>query len=76
MLAETGDSPKRNPGGVRIGTAGIYPQAEQLAEIRESLVTGRQGPGDIRVVQFLRRREGLELDDTLRQRIRRTGSCR
>jgi acetoacetyl-CoA synthetase len=32
-----------NPGGVRIGTAEIYRQVEQLSEVVESLVVGRSG---------------------------------
>ena len=59
-----------NPGGVRIGTAEIYRQVEQLPEVMESLVVGQQWQGDLRVVLFVRLREGLELDETLEQRIR------
>jgi acetoacetyl-CoA synthetase len=59
-----------NPGGVRIGTAEIYRQAEQLDELLESLVIGQQWQDDVRVVLFVRLREGLTLDDGLRQRIR------
>ena len=33
-----------NPGGVRIGTAEIYRQVEQLPEILESLVIGQDWP--------------------------------
>ena len=32
-----------NPGGVRIGTAEIYRQVEQLDEVVESLVVGQRG---------------------------------
>ncbi len=59
-----------NPGGVRIGTAEIYRQAERLEEIIESLVVGQQWRGDVRVVLFVRLRENLQLDDDLRARIR------
>src|SRR5207302_2063427 len=38
------------PGGVRIGTAEIYRQVEQLEEIVESLVIGQDWAGDVRVV--------------------------
>jgi acetoacetyl-CoA synthetase len=65
-----------NPGGVRIGTAEIYRQVEQLPEIVESLVVGQDvGEGsdrDTRIVLFVRLRAGLTLDDALRDRIRRT----
>jgi acetoacetyl-CoA synthetase len=64
-----------NPGGVRIGTAEIYRQVEQLPEIVESLVIGQdigdEKDRDIRIVLFVRLREGLMLDDALRDRIRR-----
>jgi acetoacetyl-CoA synthetase len=64
-----------NPGGVRIGTAEIYRQVEQLPEIVESLVVGQEVGGatdrDVRIVLFVRLRDGLALDDPLRDRIRR-----
>ncbi|MEZ5582339.1 MAG: acetoacetate--CoA ligase [Candidatus Competibacteraceae bacterium] len=59
-----------NPGGVRIGTAEIYRQVEQLPEVIEALVIGQDWEGDVRVVLFIRLREGLELDDSLIQRIK------
>ena len=59
-----------NPGGVRIGTAEIYRQVEQLEEVIESLVIGQQWDGDVRVVLFVRLRRGLALDEQLTQRIR------
>ena len=59
-----------NPGGVRIGTAEIYRQVEQLPEVVESLVVGQEWDGDVRIVLFVRLRDGLGLDDELRDRIR------
>jgi acetoacetyl-CoA synthetase len=59
-----------NPGGVRIGTAEIYRQVEQLPEVVESLVIGQDWEGDVRVVLFVRLREGLALDDALVRRIK------
>jgi acetoacetyl-CoA synthetase len=56
---------------VRIGTAEIYRQVEKLDEIVESLAIGQDWQGDQRVVLFVRMREGLTLDETLEQRIRR-----
>jgi len=61
-----------NPGGVRIGTAEIYRQVEKLDEILESLCVGQDWAGDVRVVLFVRLRDGVELDDDLVDRIRRT----
>jgi acetoacetyl-CoA synthetase len=59
-----------NPGGVRIGTAEIYRQVENLDEVLESLCVGQDWEGDVRVVLFVRLRPGLELDEALRNRIR------
>ena len=63
-----------NPGGVRIGTAEIYRRVEQLDEVVESLVIGQdwppQQPVDVRIVLFVRLREGLTLDQTLAEKIR------
>jgi acetoacetyl-CoA synthetase len=63
-----------NPGGVRIGTAEIYRQVEQMDEVVESLVIGQQverdGEQDVRIVLFVKLRGALALDDTLRTRIR------
>jgi acetoacetyl-CoA synthetase len=60
-----------NPGGVRIGTAEIYAQVEQLDEVLESLVIAQDWGNDVRVVLFVRLREGLSLDDALADSIRR-----
>jgi acetoacetyl-CoA synthetase len=60
-----------NPGGVRIGTAEIYRQVEQLPEVVESLVVGQEWQGDVRIVLFVRLREGIALDEALSDRIRR-----
>ncbi len=60
-----------NPGGVRIGTAEIYRQVEQLPEVQESVVVGQEVGNDVRVVLFVRLREGRVLDDALVERIRR-----
>ena len=60
-----------NPGGVRIGTAEIYRQVEQLDEIVESLVIGQDWAGVVRVVLFVKLREGCALDDSLVNAIKR-----
>ena len=60
-----------NPGGVRIGTAEIYRQVEQLPEVLESLVVGQEWDGDVRIVLFVRLRDGYVLDEHLLQRIRK-----
>ena len=59
-----------NPGGVRIGTAEIYRQVEQLDEVVESLVIGQDWEGDVRVVLFVKLKEGLVLNDALISKIK------
>ena len=63
-----------DPGGVRIGTAEIYRQVEQLPDVVESLVIGQQWQGDERIVLFVKLRDGAVLDqptiDMIRRRIR------
>ncbi len=61
-----------NPGGVRIGTSEIYRIVDSMPEVVESIVVGQEWKGDTRVVLFVHLREGLRLDNELRQRIRRT----
>jgi acetoacetyl-CoA synthetase len=60
-----------NPGGVRIGTAEIYRQVERLDEVVESIAIGQDWENDVRVVLFVRLRDGLVLDEALAQKIRR-----
>ncbi|GED22426.1 acetoacetate--CoA ligase [Halomonas halmophila] len=61
-----------NPGGVRIGTAEIYRQVEKVEEVLESLCIGQTWGDDMRIVLFVRLRDGRTLDDDLRQRIKAT----
>lgn len=58
-----------NPGGVRIGTAEIYRQVEKIEQVLESIAIGQQWDGDVRVVLFVRLRDGVQLDDTLHKQI-------
>ena len=65
-----------NPGGVRIGTAEIYNQVEQIPAVIEALAIGQDWDSDVRVVLFVRLRPGLALDEALEKEIRtriRTG---
>ncbi len=61
-----------NPGGVRIGTAEIYRQVEQIPEVVDSVVIGQDWQGDIRIVLFVKLQEGLLLTDALQDLIRKT----
>jgi acetoacetyl-CoA synthetase len=58
------------PGGVRIGTAEIYRQVEQIPEVIEALAIGQEWQGDVRIVLFVRLRDGATLDEALSGRIR------
>ncbi|WP_119392157.1 acetoacetate--CoA ligase [Taklimakanibacter lacteus] len=54
-----------NPGGVRIGTAEIYAQVERIPEVIEALAIGQDWDNDVRIVLFVRLREGAVLDEGL-----------
>ncbi|HPR07883.1 MAG TPA: acetoacetate--CoA ligase, partial [Denitromonas sp.] len=57
---------------VRIGTAEIYRQVEKLDEILESIVIGQDWENDVRVVLFVKLREGIVLDEALIKKIKQT----
>ena len=59
-----------NPGGIRLGTAEIYRPLEGLEEVLDCLVVGQDWNGDVRVVLFVKLRDGLALDDALVERIK------
>jgi acetoacetyl-CoA synthetase len=61
-----------NPGGVRIGTAEIYRQVEKVPQVADSVAIGQQWQDDVRVVLFVKLRDGVELDEGLEQQIRQT----
>jgi len=66
-----------NPGGVRIGTAEIYRQVEQIDAVEEALAVGQDWDGDVRIVLFVRLRPGASLDGKLTAAIKsaiRTGA--
>ncbi|WP_329258657.1 acetoacetate--CoA ligase [Actinoallomurus sp. NBC_01490] len=60
-----------NRGGVRLGTAEFYSVVEELSDVADSLIVHLEdagGPGLL--LLFVVLREGIELDDALRGRIR------
>ena len=59
-----------NPGGVRIGTAEIYRQVEQVPEVLESIVVGQDWERDVRVVLFVRLRDGVTLNPEIEKKIK------
>jgi acetoacetyl-CoA synthetase len=60
-----------NPGGVRIGTAEIYAQVEQIPDVVEAIAVGQDFDNDVRVILFVRLRQGAVLDDALIAAIRK-----
>lgn len=60
-----------NPGGVRIGTAEIYRQVEQVPEVLESIAVGQDWDGDVRIILFVKLRENAVLDDVLSEKIKK-----
>jgi acetoacetyl-CoA synthetase len=59
-----------NPGGVRIGTGEIYRAVEPIDEVLESIAIAQEWEGDVRVVLFVRLRDGAQLDEALAEQIR------
>ncbi|MFV1990499.1 MAG: acetoacetate--CoA ligase, partial [Acidimicrobiales bacterium] len=57
---------------VRIGTAEIYRQVEQVGEVVESIVVAQAWQSDVRLVLFVQLREDQELTDELTTRIKAT----
>lgn len=66
-----------NPGGVRIGTAEIYRQVEQVEGVAEAVCIGQDFDGDVRVILFVVLKDGVVLDEDLVKEIKvsiRTGA--
>ena len=51
-----------NPGGVRIGTAEIYQQVENIDFITEALVVGQHYNDDVRIILFVTTKKNNQLD--------------
>ena len=67
-----------NPGGVRIGTAEIYQQVEDIDFITEGLVIGQDYNDDVRVILFVTTKNNEELNNekikSIKSRIRKNCS--
>lgn len=66
-----------NPGGVRIGSAEIYNQIEQMEQVTDAICISQDWDNDVRVILFVRLAEGCILDDILVEAIKfriRTGA--
>jgi len=59
-----------NPGGIRIGTAEIYRQVEQIAEVLESVVVSQEWQGDSRIILFVKLQPDLVLNEDLVEKIK------
>ncbi len=60
------------PSGVRIGTAEIYNQVEELPEVADSLAIGQNWRGDQRIILFIKLAQGYLLTEQLRNKIAET----
>lgn len=58
------------PSGVRIGTAEIYNQLEQMEEIADSVAVGQNWQDDQRVILFIKLADGKQLTEDLEKKIR------
>ena len=61
-----------NPGGVRIGTAEIYRQIDQIDEVADSVVVGQNWNNDVRVILFVKMTEGVDLTEAIKHKIKTT----
>ncbi len=59
-----------NPGGVRIGTAEIYAQIENIEYISDCVAIGQEFEGDVRVILFVVLKKGWELDSNLVKEVK------
>ena len=60
------------PSGVRIGTAEIYNQVEELPEIADSLAIGQNWEGDQRIILFVKLASEYRLTEELKKKIKET----
>ena len=67
-----------NPGGVRIGTAEIYQQVENIDFITEGLVVGQDYNDDVRIILFVTTKNNQDLNEEkiklIKTRIRKNCS--
>lgn len=60
-----------NPGGIRIGTADIYEQVLKFEIISDCLAVGQQWENDERIILFVTLKNGLKLDEKLKEEIKK-----
>lgn len=59
------------PSGVRIGTAEIYNIVDTFTELTDSVAVGQNWDSDQRILLFVKMADGMVLNDTLRERIKK-----
>ena len=59
-----------NPGGVRIGTAEIYGEVEQVDGVEEAIAVGQDWEGDTRIILFVRMEDRRVLNSDLVKKIK------
>jgi acetoacetyl-CoA synthetase len=60
-----------NPSGVRIGTAEIYSQVQKVEEVLDCMAVGQKWDNDERIILFVTLRDGIELTDELKKKIKK-----
>lgn len=59
------------PSGVRIGTAEIYNQVDNVTEVADSLAIGQNWEGDQRIILFVKMKEGYKLTEEIKNKIKK-----
>ncbi len=59
------------PSGVRIGTAEIYNQVDNVEEVADSLAIGQNWEGDQRIILFVKMKDGFTLNDEIKNKIKK-----
>jgi len=59
------------PSGVRIGTAEIYNQVDNVEEVADSLAIGQNWEGDQRIILFVKMKEGYKLNEEIKNKIKK-----
>jgi acetoacetyl-CoA synthetase len=61
-----------NPGGIRIGTAEIYREVENLPEVIEAVAITQNWQNDVRIILFVKLQDSVILDTDLTSLIKNT----
>jgi acetoacetyl-CoA synthetase len=61
-----------NPGGIRIGTAEIYHEVENIPEVTEAVAITQYWQNDVRIILFVQLQDGVILDAEFTSLIKNT----